>query len=98
LNVFGAGNKNWKGWAMTDEPQGCARLTGSVVSDKGNNIQPIEINDQRKEKPMTLHVGQKAPDFAAPAYYQGRFDTVKLSDYQGKWLLLCFYPGDFTFV
>lgn len=83
---------------MADEPQGCARLTGTVVSDKGNSTQRTEIDDQRKEKPMTLHVGQKAPDFTAPAYYQGKFVTVKLSDYLGKWLLLCFYPGDFTFV
>jgi len=43
-------------------------------------------------------VGSKAPDFEAPAYYQGTFTNVKLSDYLGKWVLLCFYPGDFTFV
>ncbi len=47
---------------------------------------------------MTAKVGQKAPDFEMPAYYQGDFTTVKLSDYAGKWLLLFFYPGDFTFV
>lgn len=47
---------------------------------------------------MTVRVGQKAPDFTAPAYYRGEFTTVKLSDFAGKWVLLCFYPGDFTFV
>jgi hypothetical protein len=47
---------------MADQPQGCARLTGSVVSDNGKSIQLAEIDDQRKEKPMTLRVGQKAPD------------------------------------
>jgi peroxiredoxin (alkyl hydroperoxide reductase subunit C) len=47
---------------------------------------------------MTARVGTKAPDFQAPAYFQGKFDSVKLSDYLGKWVLLCFYPGDFTFV
>jgi peroxiredoxin (alkyl hydroperoxide reductase subunit C) len=47
---------------------------------------------------MTARVGQKAPDFAAPSYYQGGFTPVKLSDFAGKWVLLCFYPGDFTFV
>ncbi|HID02876.1 MAG TPA: redoxin domain-containing protein, partial [Desulfobacterales bacterium] len=26
------------------------------------------------------------------------FINIKLSDYLGKWVLLCFYPGDFTFV
>jgi peroxiredoxin (alkyl hydroperoxide reductase subunit C) len=43
-------------------------------------------------------VGAKAPDFEAPAYQQGKFINVKLSDYLGKWVMLCFYPGDFTFV
>lgn len=47
---------------------------------------------------MTARVGQKAPDFNAPAYYKGGFTNVKLSDFAGKWVLLCFYPGDFTFV
>jgi len=45
-----------------------------------------------------IQVGQKAPDFTAPGYYEGKFINMKLSDYLGKWVLLCFYPGDFTFV
>jgi hypothetical protein len=69
-----------------------------VVPDKGKSIDPNEISEYRKDKPMTIQVGQKAPDFSAPAFYQGKFTTVKLSDYSGKWLLVCFYPGDFTFV
>lgn len=47
---------------------------------------------------MTARVGHKAPDFNAPAYYKGGFTNVKLSDHFGKWIVLCFYPGDFTFV
>ena len=39
-----------------------------------------------------------APDFTASAYSNGEFKEVKLSDYRGKWVLLFFYPGDFTFV
>ena len=46
----------------------------------------------------SVRVGAKAPEFEAPAYYKGGFTTVKLSDFQGKWVVLCFYPGDFTFV
>lgn len=45
-----------------------------------------------------VKVGAPAPDFEAAAYYKGSFTKVKLSDYKGKWTLLCFYPGDFTFV
>ena len=45
-----------------------------------------------------IKVGKKAPDFTAPGYKDGKFINVKQSDYLGKWVLLCFYPGEFTFV
>jgi peroxiredoxin (alkyl hydroperoxide reductase subunit C) len=79
---------------------GCARVTGAVIDDKPSSTaepQPLVSPDQ-KEISMTARVGQKAPDFTAPAYYKGSFGPVKLSDFAGKWVLLCFYPGDFTFV
>lgn len=49
------------------------------------------------EKNM-IKVGKPAPEFTAPAFYQGKFANVNLSEYKGRWVLLCFYPGDFTFV
>ena len=53
------------------------------------------------ENTVTLaKVGQPAPDFNMPS--TKNIDTlaenVKLSDYKGKWLILLFYPLDFTFV
>ncbi len=51
-----------------------------------------------EEVHVSVTVGQQAPDFTAPAYHEGGFNPVSLSDYAGKWVLLCFYPGDFTFV
>ena len=47
---------------------------------------------------MTVRVGKPAPAFEAQAYAGGEIKKIKLSDYRGKWLLLYFYPGDFTFV
>jgi alkyl hydroperoxide reductase subunit AhpC len=47
---------------------------------------------------MNASVGQKAPEFDVPVYFQGKFQTTKLSDFQNKWLMLYFHPGDFTFV
>jgi len=47
---------------------------------------------------MTAQVGKPAPDFEASAFVDGGFKNVKLSDYKGHWVVLCFYPGDFTFV
>ncbi len=81
---------------MAEKPTGCARPTGTVVGTES----PAESTTPEipKEEKMTAKVGQKAPDFNAPAYYKGEFTNVKLSDYLGKWVLVCFYPGDFTFV
>lgn len=83
---------------MAELPAGCARPTGTVVGAEPSQSQPTPANTGDKEVTVTARVGQKAPDFTAPAYYQGKFVSVKLADYLGKWVLLCFYPGDFTFV
>lgn len=54
---------------------------------------------QRGDVSMDIaRAGGKAPDFEGMAYQNGGFKRVKLSDYQGQWTVICFYPGDFTFV
>ena len=84
---------------MPDEPVGCAKPTGKVIGEVVKNGDRLEGDPEIGEGNMvTVRVGGKAPDFEAPAYQKGRFINVKLSDYSGKWVLLCFYPGDFTFV
>ncbi|MGB3294196.1 MAG: peroxiredoxin [Phormidesmis sp.] len=45
-----------------------------------------------------LRVGQSAPDFTATAVVDQEFKTIKLSDYRGQYVVLFFYPLDFTFV
>ncbi len=77
--------------------EGCARPTGAKVGEKPEK-EKIEEPLQKESIMDIAKVGSKAPDFEAPAYYKGEFTTVKLSDNLGKWTLLCFYPGDFTFV
>lgn len=47
---------------------------------------------------MQARIGKPAPDFETGAFVAGEFKKVKLSNYRGKWVVLCFYPGDFTFV
>ena len=57
------------------------------------------VQESRKEvSRVTARVGGKAPDFEASAFSAGGFQNVRLSDYLGRWVVLCFYPGDFTFV
>ncbi len=43
-------------------------------------------------------VGKQAPDFTVQGFYNGEIKEFNLSDYQGKWVYLLFYPLDFTFV
>jgi len=77
---------------------GCQRPKSGPVGDASKKADSGEQATQTKEEMSMIKVGQKAPDFSAPAYHNGKFVEVKLSDYLGKWVVLCFYPGDFTFV
>ena len=45
-----------------------------------------------------IKVGQPVDDFKMAAYQNDEIKDIKLSDYQGKWVVLVFYPADFTFV
>ena len=45
-----------------------------------------------------IEINHPAPLFEAQAYHDGQIKTVKLADYKGKWVVLFFYPADFTFI
>jgi len=82
---------------MSENPEGCVKPTpGPIMSA------PKETTEEKlitKEVPMVqAQVGKPAPDFELSAYVGGGFKNIKLSDYKGKWIVICFYPGDFTFV
>ncbi len=47
---------------------------------------------------MATLVGKPAPKFKAQAIVKGQIKEVSLDDYKGKWVVLFFYPLDFTFV
>jgi peroxiredoxin (alkyl hydroperoxide reductase subunit C) len=45
-----------------------------------------------------VSVGTNAPDFALQGVFQGRVSEYPLKSYRGRWLVLFFYPADFTFI
>src|SRR5437879_8921665 len=45
-----------------------------------------------------LRVGDKAPDLTVQGVLHGETADYSLSAYKGKWLVLFFYPADFTFI
>ena len=72
-----------------------------VEAAPGPIAKAAEQTDSQVEKEIRMdiaRVGHPAPDFEAAAFVEGGFKNIKLSDYIGKWVILCFYPGDFTFV
>lgn len=84
---------------MAKQKDGCvqpaAGPVGAPAKEAGKEV--IE-SDLKGGTIMTARVGKPAPDFEASAFVDGSFRNVKLSEYFGKWIVLCFYPGDFTFV
>jgi len=45
-----------------------------------------------------LNIGDTIPSLELDIYQNDKFSKIKLDDYRGKWLVLLFYPADFTFV
>ena len=47
-----------------------------------------------------IEIGKEAPNFTANAFFplENKIKKISLSDYRGKWAILTFHPGDFTFV
>jgi peroxiredoxin (alkyl hydroperoxide reductase subunit C) len=82
---------------MTGKAEGCVQPAGGPVLPESSG-EPKPSGERQEAVSMTAQVGKPAPDFEASAYEGGGFRNVKLSDYKGQWVALCFYPGDFTFV
>lgn len=45
-----------------------------------------------------LKIGEQIPNISFDAYHDNQFKTMRFDDFKGKWLVLLFYPADFTFV
>lgn len=57
-----------------------------------------DFHDQPGEFYSSVRIGQPVPDYEFEAYQGGDTKVLKLSDFRGKWLIVMFYPADFTFV
>lgn len=85
---------------MADPQDGCVVAAKGPIRESGPSDSPSRdtSNDREEVVRVIARVGKPAPDFEASAFVQGGFQNIKLSDFRGKWVILCFYPGDFTFV
>ena len=85
---------------MPELKEGCVKPARGPILPASQSAAPGTGAMQPQEvKRVLARVGKEAIDFEANAFVEGvGFKQVKLSDYKGKWIVLCFYPGDFTFV
>ncbi len=82
---------------MSKQKDGCVKPVRGPIAAAEQTPAPAVATQEVSR--MQAKVGHPAPDFEATAYIEGKgFEPVTLSDYKGKWIVLCFYPGDFTFV
>jgi peroxiredoxin (alkyl hydroperoxide reductase subunit C) len=83
---------------MPEKTTGCATPSKGPIAAKEPKTEPTETETKKEVSMEIARVGKPAPDFELTAFQGDGFKNVRLSDYKGKWIVVCFYPGDFTFV
>jgi peroxiredoxin (alkyl hydroperoxide reductase subunit C) len=83
---------------MAEAKNGCVKPAKGVIGVKETKSAALEAPREKEALTMVARVSKPAPDFEVSAFVGSSFKNIKLSDYKGKWVVLCFYPGDFTFV
>ena len=85
---------------MPEMKDGCVKpAKGPITPTPDSTAISAGIPQTQEVQKMLARVGKEAPDFEATAFVKGEgFKPIRLSDYKGQWIVICFYPGDFTFV
>ncbi len=84
---------------MSELKEGCVKPARGPILPASQAAPATGVSPLQEVKKVLARVGKEAIDFEANAFVEDvGFKPVKLSEYKGKWIVLCFYPGDFTFV
>ena len=83
---------------MAEPKDSCVKPAAGPIAAPVEDSTKEQSVTSREGFKMIAKVGKTAPDFEASAFIDGGFKNIKLSDYKGQWVVLCFYPGDYTFV
>jgi peroxiredoxin (alkyl hydroperoxide reductase subunit C) len=83
---------------MPEMPTGCATPSKGPIAPDQPQTKPTETKKIKEVSMEIARVGKPAPDFELTAFQGDGFKNVRLSELKGKWIVICFYPGDFTFV
>jgi peroxiredoxin (alkyl hydroperoxide reductase subunit C) len=85
---------------MPEQKEGCVKpARGPILPASESPGSATGTKSTQEVSRVLARVGKEAIDFEANAFVEGvGFKPVRLSESKGKWIILCFYPGDFTFV
>jgi len=84
---------------MAQMKEGCVKPARGPIASAAEPATAAGTTPTGEVRTVQARVGGQAPDFEANAFVSDQgFKPIRLSDYKGKWIVLCFYPGDFTFV
>lgn len=83
---------------MAQQKESCVKPARGPISTPSAEGFAAPASIEREVTMVTARVGKQAPDFEANAFADGGFRNVTLSEFKGRWVVLCFYPGDYTFV
>jgi hypothetical protein len=84
---------------MAKLKDGCVKPVAGPITGDGSPSPAQGSGIIQEVKKVVAKVGKEAIDFEASAFIAGEgFKPIKLSDFKGKWIVVCFYPGDFTYV
>jgi peroxiredoxin (alkyl hydroperoxide reductase subunit C) len=83
---------------MKEQKESCVKPAKGPIAASTAEIPAATASTQREVDMVTAKVGKPAPDFEANAFVEGGFKSITLSEFKGQWVVLCFYPGDYTFV
>ncbi len=72
--------------------------TGKQCEHCAHHEHHTMLEDSLLEQSPLVQIGTSVPDYEFEAYHKKEVRTMKLSDFRDKWLVLFFYPADFTFV
>jgi alkyl hydroperoxide reductase subunit AhpC len=78
---------------------GAGRLLTRAVQGRGHVVtRTVPAAFSTCSRMLAAHVQAPAPDFRGTAVVDGSFKQISLTDFKGKYVVLFFYPLDFTFV
>jgi peroxiredoxin (alkyl hydroperoxide reductase subunit C) len=83
---------------MDEQQESCVKPSKGPLGIPKTDVSALQQPIEKGVATMIAKVGKPAPDFEASAFINGGFKNITLSEFKGKWVVLCFYPGDFTFV